>query len=41
MPAEEVCGKCNVVCGEDMTQDRDEFFNKDTDRFYYLEVQYM
>ena len=36
--AEDVCGKCNVVCGEDMSIDRDQLFNQDSNTFYYLEV---
>lgn len=38
VPAEEVCGKCSVVCGEDLQEDKDDFFSNKPDCFYYLEV---
>ena len=36
--AEEVCGWCEVVCGEEIEGDRDEWFSAASDRFYFFEV---
>ena len=36
--AVEVCGKCEVVCGEDIEGDRDEWFLAAPNRFYFFEV---
>ena len=36
--AEQVCGKCEVVFGEDLPGDRDDWFLQRTDRFYYYEA---
>ena len=36
--AVEVCGKCEVVCGEDIEGDRDEWFSAAPNRFYFFEV---
>lgn len=36
--AEEVCGKCEVVCGEDIEGDKDDWFLASADRFYFFEA---
>ena len=36
--AEEVCGRCEVVCGEEIEGDKDEWFSAASDRFYFFEV---
>jgi len=36
--ATEVYGKCEVVCGEDIEGDRDEWFSAAPNRFYFFEV---
>ena len=33
-----VCGKCEVICGEDIEGDKDEWFLKEADRFYFYEA---
>ena len=38
VPAEEVCGKCVVLCGEDIEGDVMEYLSKDTNSFYFMEV---
>ena len=36
--AEVVCGRCELVCGEEIDGDRDEWFSAASDRFYFFEV---
>ena len=38
MAASQVCGKCEVVFGEDIVGDRDEWFMHNMDRFYFYEA---
>ena len=33
-----ICGKCEVVCGEDIEGDKDDWFLAGPDRFYFFEV---
>lgn len=36
--ADVVCGKCQVVCGEDIPGDKDDWFIQQADRFYFYEA---
>lgn len=36
--AEVVCGRCEIVCGEEIEGDKDEWFSAASDRFYFFEV---
>ncbi len=36
--AGEVCGRCEVVCGEDIEGDKDDWFLRSPDRFLFFEV---
>lgn len=36
--ANAVCGKCQVVCGEDIPGDKDDWFIEKPDRFYFYEA---
>lgn len=36
--AKEVCGKCQVVCGEEVPGDKDDWFIDNMDRFYFFEA---
>lgn len=38
LEANDVCGKCEVVCGEDLEGDKDDWFTSQTDRFYFYEA---
>ena len=34
-----VSGKCEVVCGENLEEDKDEWFSAKPDRYYFYEVR--
>ena len=36
--ASQMCGKCEVVCGEDLDEDKDDWFIAQSDRFYFYEA---
>ena len=36
--ASEVCGVCQVVCGEDIQREKDDWFLEKGDRFYFFEA---
>ena len=36
--ASEVCGKCQVVCGEEIEGDKDDWYMENPDRFYFFEA---
>lgn len=36
--ADEVLGPCQVVCGEDIQGDKDDWFTEKADRFYFFEA---
>ena len=38
VPADDVCGKCSVICGEDIEGDIDKYHGEDPNRFYFMEV---
>ena len=38
VPADDVCGKCSVICGEDIEGDIDKYHSEDPNRFYFMEV---
>lgn len=38
LTASQVCGKCRVVCGEDIEGDRDDWFTNAADQFYFFEA---
>ena len=38
MKASEICGKCEVVFGEDVQEDKDDWFMARSDRFYFFEA---
>ena len=38
MSADVICGKCEVVCGEDIEGDKDDWFTSEADRFYFFEA---
>ena len=36
--ADSVCGKCRVLCGENIEGDKDDWFMEESDRFYFYEA---
>ena len=36
--AGDICGKCEVVCGEEVSGDKDDWFLDNMDRFYFFEA---
>ena len=38
MVASVVCGKCQVVHGEEIDGDKDDWFTENPDRFYFFEA---
>ncbi len=40
LSADTVCGKCHIVCGDDVEGDIIEYSMKDVNRFYFMEVRY-
>lgn len=36
--ADIICGKCKVVCGENIQGDKDDWFIEEADRFYFYEA---
>ncbi len=36
--ASKVCGKCQVVCGEEIEGDKDDWYMENPDRFYFFEA---
>lgn len=38
MEANEVCGKCQVACAENIQGEKDDWFMEQADRFYFFEA---
>lgn len=38
MDADKICGSCEVMCGEDILGDLDDWFLASSDRFYFMEA---